>query len=50
MPRQISNKATTEHLKLKTNKYFNLLGAIPTGPAMLRDHKQNCKQEQDHTQ
>ena len=24
MPRQISDKATTEHLKLNTNEHFNL--------------------------
>ena len=53
MPRQISNKATTEHLKLNTNISI-FLGAIPTSPAMLLDQKKKKKKivskKQDHTQ
>ena len=26
------------------------LGAIPTGPAMLQDHKKTVSKKQDHTQ
>ena len=35
---QIIN-ATTKHQKLSTNKYSNLLGTIPIGPAMLQNQK-----------
>ena len=35
----IMYKATLENLKVSTRKHFNLLGSIPTGPAMLQDHK-----------
>ena len=49
LPRQISNKATTEHLKLNTKKHFNLFGAIPADPAMLRGHKKIVSKKQDHT-
>ena len=48
MPRQISNKAITEHL-LQTNISI-FLGAIPTSPAILQDHKKTVRKKQGHAQ
>ena len=48
MPRQISNKATTEHL-LQTNILI-FLGAIRTGPAILQDDKKTVSKKQVHAQ
>ena len=48
MPRQISNKATTEHL-LQTNILI-FLGAIPTGPTILQDQKKTVSKKQGHAQ
>ena len=44
---QIIN-ATTKHQKLSTNKYSNLLGTIPIGPAMLQNQKTKKRKQKNN--